>query len=176
MKECKVDNCQRTVFSKMLCRTHYRWEKDGKSFDSPVRVNKYNSKCSVDGCQEMASNLELCPRHYRILKRRGTTSPARAKNGTPSVNKHGYVTLGPNHPDNPYGEKVYEHRIVMEKILGRQLVDKENVHHKNGNRSDNRPENLELWSTSQPAGQRVEDKLAWAWELIALYDGKKFSA
>ena len=34
---------------------------------------------------------------------------------------------------------------------------------------DNRLENLELWSTSQPKGQRVVDKLKWAHEIIALY-------
>ena len=57
----------------------------------------------------------------------------------------------------------------MERMLGRPLLDHENVHHKNGNRQDNRPDNLELWSKVQPAGQRVEDKLAWAREIIALY-------
>ena len=36
-------------------------------------------------------------------------------------------------------------------------------------RDDNRPENLELWSTSQPSGQRVEDKVAWAAELLRRY-------
>lgn len=35
---------------------------------------------------------------------------------------------------------------------------------------DNRPENLELWSSSQPAGQRVEDKIAWARMILERYD------
>lgn len=59
----------------------------------------------------------------------------------------------------------------MEQYIGRPLLRHEEVHHINGVRHDNRPENLELWSTSQPKGQRVEDKLAWAREMISLYEG-----
>jgi hypothetical protein len=64
-----------------------------------------------------------------------------------------------------------QHRVVMEKMIGRALRPGESVHHRNGQRADNRPANLELWSTSQPSGQRVRDKLEWARAIISEYEG-----
>ena len=77
--------------------------------------------------------------------------------------KDGYIIRNVNN------KQVFQHREVMKKHLGRALLPHETVHHKNGQRSDNRIENLELWSKSQPSGQRVEDKLAWARWFLAQY-------
>jgi len=69
------------------------------------------------------------------------------------------------------GERhVLGHRLVMAQLLGRALFPGEVVHHRTGDRLDNRADNLELWSVAQPQGQRVSDKLRFAYELIARYD------
>jgi hypothetical protein len=128
--------------------------------------------CAVDGCQKEVKARRLCSMHSTRLYKTGDVGGpdpipgwARKKpNPKGGIGFQGYVTS--NRKDRL--ERL-EHRHVMSEMLGRPLLKSENVHHINGVRHDNRPENLELWTKSQPPGQRVADKVAWAIELLELY-------
>lgn len=113
-----------------------------------------------------------CLRREVSLSNRGHKAPG--WKGGKTKSSSGYVLVqSPLHPAAQANGYVPEHRLAMEQIIGRPLLPEETVHHKNGIRTDNRPENLELWSSRQPKGQRVTDLVAWAEEILSLYDAAK---
>lgn len=130
--------------------------------------------CSVPGCVRKIVNAgtKFCDMHRNRHRRHGTAgeaAPLIGVRGEGFIRKDGYRTIA----------RIPEHRSAMEKLLGRPLKRSETVHHVNGQRSDNRTNgqlderyrsgNLELWSSAQPAGQRVVDKIEFAIEILREY-------
>lgn len=89
-------------------------------------------------------------------------------NGGRTMTKNGYVLLydRSEHPNSQKNGYILEHVLVMSESLERPLFSHEEVHHINGIRDDNHLSNLELWSTSHPSGQRVADKVEWAFNFL----------
>lgn len=168
---CKVKDCQSISRTRGYCGKHYARVRRYGNPETVKHVRYQNGRCvakiSKDNrCRKAAYAKELCSMHYQRLRKNGYFESYKQTERNPK----NYIALyRPNHPNSNQNGYIAEHRLIMSESLGRPLYEDENVHHINGNRHDNRIENLELWSSAQPKGQRVEDKLEWAYEIIRRY-------
>ena len=125
------------------------------------------ANCGAEFLLSTANRANLyCSRHCAYEHKK-----AQGKQGR-YVNRDGYVRLSvPAGTVGRQGDgRMLEHRFVMQEHLGRPLARDEDVHHVNGDKTDNRIENLELWVRSQPRGQRATDLLDWARAVVARYE------
>ncbi len=178
--KCAIEGCERPLYRTQYCCPHYERK---RKLGDPLAGGTYHQPrieiCTAEGCGKKTVARGFCSAHYHLFKKYGDHKIAKHKwyqnkrDEWHLAHTTGYIWryVGRNDPNaSEHTGYAYQHRVVMAEIIGRPLRGNESVHHKNGDRTDNRPENLELWVKSQPAGQRASDLVEWARQILKDYE------
>jgi len=125
----------------------------GIEFNRPVSNLRENQFCKQKHYWEWLKTSRKGFKYSKEARQKMSKSATGANNSQwkgGRLIKDGYVLLYcPEHPKAKSKGYVFEHRLIMEQIIGRYLRNDEVVHHKNGIKDDNRKKNLELMTDSE---------------------------
>lgn len=169
-RECWNAHIRATLKTCVCCGTSFKARYAQQQYCSVECKVKATTKDKAVVCAQCGTGFERphgkpraycsisCSNRARAAGKVATAEPLDPRDLKGSKTTHGYISVRVD------GKRVLQHRLVMEGVIGRPLKPTERVHHKNGKRDDNRPENLELWtgvgqSKKDPHGVRLVDKV-----------------
>jgi len=143
--ECSIDECTNIAKVRGYCNAHYlKLLRFGNPLFSKKRVvyRKRGKKVLTCTCLYCGQKIEK-PTYKRKYC---STICAGMANRKPYILKKGYKKLLiPDHPRSDKKGYVFEHIVIVEAKICRMLKEKEVVHHVDGNKTNNNPNNLEIF-------------------------------
>ncbi len=161
---CTAPKCRLTARILGLCGLHFKeWQRGGTSYsprDPGPNTKYFGQPCKIDGCSDPAESNDMCGKHDQRVRRYGDSNYVTSK----EQHRLACRAVWENVPAKPTSYKKWlgrhEHRVVAERMLGRPLVKGEIVHHKDGNKHNNSPDNLEVMTQSEHMREHMDELIA----------------